>query len=80
MGQIIIKTEATKKHKAIGRDIVIAECICDVRKYLTFIYVFSGCNLETVLFVMLYGGKNSINLSEIYKIYGNVFICSKSKT
>ena len=31
MGQIIMKTEVTKKHKAIERDIrVIAECIGDV--------------------------------------------------
>ena len=32
MGQIIMKTEATKKHEAIERDIgVIEECIGDVR-------------------------------------------------
>ena len=37
MGQIIMRTEATKKHKVIERDFgVIAECTGDVRKYLTF--------------------------------------------
>ena len=36
MGQIVMKTEGAKKKKAIERDIgVIAECIGDVRKYLT---------------------------------------------
>ena len=44
MGQIIMKTEGTKKHKAIERDIgVIAECTGDVRKYLTFTHAFGGC-------------------------------------
>ena len=34
MGQIIMKSEATKKHESIERDIgVIEECTGDVRKY-----------------------------------------------
>ena len=45
MGQIIMKTEVTKKHKAIERDIrVTVECIGDVRKYLTFVHAFGGCD------------------------------------
>ena len=51
MGQIIMKTEATKKHKAIERDIgVIAECIGHVRKYLTFIHVFGGCDTTSAVY------------------------------
>ena len=43
MEQIIMRSEATKKHKAIERDIgEIAECIGNVRKYLTFVHLFSG--------------------------------------
>ena len=45
MGQIIMRTEATTKHKAIEHDIgVIAECIGDATKYLTFVHVFGGCD------------------------------------
>ena len=125
MGQIIMKTEATKKHKAIESDIgVIAECISDVRKYLTFVHAFGGCDTTSLvygqgklsilkllekskaareeadvflqknvspeavceagrkIFVILFGGKKFrlINLSEIYKIYENGFICSKCET
>ena len=44
-GQIIMRTETTKKHKAIEGDIrVISECIGDVRKYLTFDHAFGGCD------------------------------------
>ena len=51
MGQIIMKTEATKKHKAIERDIgIIAECIGDVRKYLTFIHAFGGCDITSEIY------------------------------
>ena len=43
MGQMIMKTEATKKHKVIECDIgVNVECTGDLRKYLTFIHAFSG--------------------------------------
>ena len=41
MGQIIIKAEAAKKHRAIEHDnAVTAECIGNVRKYLTFVHGF----------------------------------------
>ena len=46
-----MKTEVTKKHKAIERDIgVIAECIGNVKKYLTFVYAFSGCDTTSVVY------------------------------
>ena len=45
IGQIIINTVATRKHKAVERDIgVITECSGNDRKYLTFIHAFGGCN------------------------------------
>ena len=51
MGKIIMKTEATKKHKAIERDIgVIGECIGDVGKYPTFINVFGGCDTTSSVY------------------------------
>ena len=52
MGQIIMKTEATKKkHKAIECDIgVTVECIGDVRKYLTFIHAFGGCDNTSAVY------------------------------
>ena len=46
-----MKTEVTKKHKAIERDIgVIAECIGNVKKYLTFVYAFSRCNTTSAIY------------------------------
>ena len=51
MGQIIMRTEAMKKHKAIEREIgVIAECIGDVRKYLTFVHAFGGCDTTSAVY------------------------------
>ena len=51
MGNIIMRTEAMKKHKAIERDIgVIAECIGDVRKYLTFVHAFGGCDTTSAVY------------------------------
>ena len=51
MGQIIMRTEATKKHKAVERDIgVIAECIGDVGKYLTFVHAFGGCDTTSAVY------------------------------
>ena len=51
MGQIIKKIEATKKHKAIERDIgVIAEYIGDVRKYLTFTHAFRACDTTSAVY------------------------------
>ena len=51
MGQIIMKTEATKKHEAIERDIgVIEECVGDVRKYLTFVHAFGGCDTISAVY------------------------------
>ena len=45
MGQIIMRTEATRKHKAIEHDIgIIAKCIGDVTKYFIFVHVFGGCD------------------------------------
>ena len=50
MGQTIMRTEATKKHKVIERDFgVIAECIGDVRKYLTFVHAFGGCDTTSAI-------------------------------
>ena len=50
MGQIIMKAEATKKHKAIERDIgVNAKCIGDIRKYLTFVHAFSECDTTSAV-------------------------------
>ena len=46
-----MRTEATKKHKAIERDIgVISECIGDARKYLTFVHAFGGCNTTSAVY------------------------------
>ena len=46
-----MKTEATKKHKAVERDIgVISECVGDVRKYLTFIHAFGGCDTTSEVY------------------------------
>ena len=46
-----MRTEAMKKHKAIEREIgVIAECIGDVRKYLTFVHAFGGCDTTSVVY------------------------------
>ena len=51
MGNIIMRTEAMKKHKAIEREIgVIAECIGDVRKYLTFVHAFGGCDTTSAVY------------------------------
>ena len=51
MGQIIMKTEATKNHKAIECDIgVIAACIGDVGKYLTFVHAFGGCDTTSAVY------------------------------
>ena len=51
MGNIIMRTEAMKKHKAIEREIgVIAECIGDVRKYLTFVHAFGGCDTASAVY------------------------------
>ena len=111
MGQTIMRTEATKKYKVIERDFgVIAECIGDVRKYLTFVHAFGGCDTTSAIYgqsklsilKLLEKSKAAreetvfqcftrgsfcnalwwkkfwfINLSEIYKIYENGFICSK---
>ena len=51
MGNIIMRVEATKKHRAIERDIgVISECIDNVRKYLTFVHVFGGCDTTSAVY------------------------------
>ena len=51
MGNIIMRTEAMKKHKVIEREIeVIAECIGDVRKYLTFVHAFGGCDTTSAVY------------------------------
>ena len=51
MGQIIMRIEATKKHRAIERDIgVISEYIGNVRKYLTFVHVFGGCDATSAVY------------------------------
>ena len=51
MGQIIMKSEATKKHESIERDIgVIEECTGDVRKYLTFVHAFGGCHTTSAVY------------------------------
>ena len=51
MGQIIMRTEATTKPKAIECDPgVIAECIGDVRKYLTFVHAFGGCDTTSAVY------------------------------
>ena len=51
MGQIIMRIEATKKHRAIERDIgVISEYIGNVRKYLTFAHVFGGCDTTSAVY------------------------------
>ena len=51
MGQIIMRTEVTKKPKAIECDTgVIAECIGDVRKYLTFVHAFGGCDTTSAVY------------------------------
>ena len=49
MGQIIMKTETTKKHGSIERHIgKIADRIDVVRKYLTFAHAFGGCDTTAV--------------------------------
>ena len=46
-----MRTEATKKPKAIECDTgVIAECIGDVRKYLTFVHAFGGCDTTSAVY------------------------------
>lgn len=58
MGRIIMKTEASKKVKANEREIgKVAECLGDIKKYITFIHAFGGCDTTS----SIYGkGKTSI--------------------
>ena len=51
MGEIIMKYEATKMHKAIECDISnIKDCNNDVRKYLTLVHVSSGCDKTSTIY------------------------------
>ena len=46
IGEITIKSEATKNNKAMERGIGnIIDCIADVRKYLTLVHTFSGFDI-----------------------------------
>ena len=59
MGERTINYEATKKHKAIERDIGnIAECIGDVRKYLTLVHAFGGCEVNCKLSMLKFLDKS----------------------
>ena len=45
-----MKSEATKRHKAIERDISnITDCTDVVRKYLTLVHAFSGCDTTSAV-------------------------------
>ena len=50
MGQTTMNSETTRKHRAIERDIDnIAKCIGYVRKYLTLVHAFSGCDTNSAV-------------------------------
>ena len=49
MGDIILKSEATKNYEVIEPDIGnIAKCMYNERKHLRLIEVFGGCNTKAV--------------------------------
>ena len=58
MGRITMKCEGSKRHMESVRDIgKMAESLRDVRKYLTFIHAFGGCDTTSATFGL---GKISI--------------------
>ena len=58
MGKIIMKTESTKRFKATEREVgKLAELLCDVRKYITFVHAFGGCDTTSAVHGQ---GKSSI--------------------
>ena len=58
MGHITMKSEATKKHGESVRDVgKIAECLGNIRKYITFSHAFGGCDTTSAIFGL---GKLSI--------------------
>ena len=58
MGRITMKCEGSKRHKESIRDIgKMTESLGDVRKYLTFIHAFEGCDTTSAIFGL---GKMSI--------------------
>ena len=50
MGEITLKFEAIKKHKAINVVSVTLQTSGDVRKYLTLVYAFSGCDTKSAVY------------------------------
>ena len=51
MGHVIMKSEGTKRHKTIERNIgEMAQCLEDVRGFLTIAHAFTGCDATSAIF------------------------------
>ena len=51
MGHVIMKSEGTKRHKTIERNIgEMAQCLEDVRGFLTIAHAFTGCDTTSAVF------------------------------
>ena len=62
-----MKSEATKKHKAIESDIAnILDCFGDVKKYLTLVHYFSGCDTTSAVYGQ--GKLQILKLFEKFKV------------
>ena len=62
MGEMARKPEAARKHKEID----ITDCIGDIRKYLTLVHAFSGC--DTTSSVYAQGKLPILKLLEKFKV------------
>ena len=52
MGKINVKSEATRKQNKVRRDIEqYSSCLGDIRKYITLIHTFAGCDTTSSLYV-----------------------------